>query len=137
MVPKWRMVPSAGLTWESQRDRDQSRDRSNSKTSDRGSQTSSEITRDGELSEFRDKIGWEERRKRGERGERPYQGSVCNRAYAIFEFSVEEVAEALVLRQVLDLNLFQVATEGFRIKSKTKRSEPNRQFERVDVSPQP
>ena len=68
-------------------------------------------------------------------GRKTHQGSVRNRAHAILEFSVEEIAEALVLRQILDFNLFQVATEGSCVKSKTNGSEPNRQFKRVDVSP--
>ena len=45
------------------------------------------------------------------KGGATYQGSVCNRAHAILEFSVEEVAEALILRQIVDFDLFQVATE--------------------------
>ena len=68
-------------------------------------------------------------------GQATYQGGVCNRAYTVLEFSVEEIAEALVLRQVFDFNLFQVATKDFCVKSKTDGSEPNWQFKRVDVSP--
>jgi hypothetical protein len=66
-----------------------------------------------------------------------YQKRVCDRAHTIFKFPVEEVAKALVLPQVLHFNLFQVATEGFGVKFETVGSQPNRQFERVEVPPQP
>lgn len=68
-------------------------------------------------------------------GQTTYQGSICHRAHAILEFSVEEITKALVLRQVLDFNLFQVATKGSCVESETDGPEPNRQFKRVDVSP--
>lgn len=68
-------------------------------------------------------------------GRTTYQRSVCNRAHAILEFSIEEVAKALVLRQILDFYFFQVATEDPRVKSETVGPEPNREFKRVDVSP--
>jgi hypothetical protein len=58
-----------------------------------------------------------------------YQESVCDRAYAVLKFPVEEVAKALVLRQVLNFNLIQVATESLCVKLKTVGSQPNRQFE--------
>jgi len=57
-----------------------------------------------------------------------YQGSACNRAYGILECSVRETAEAPVLGDVLDFNLFQVAAEGFCVKSETEGSELNRWF---------
>jgi len=57
-----------------------------------------------------------------------YQWSVCNRAHAILEFSVEKLAEALVLRQVLNFDLIQVATEGLCVKLETVGSEPNWQL---------
>ena len=81
----------------------------------------------GDAGGFRDKIGWQEWNT--------YQGGICNRAHAILEFSVKEIAKALVLRQILDFDLFQVATEDPGIKSETVGSEPNWEFERVDVSP--
>ena len=64
-----------------------------------------------------------------------YQRSVCNRAHAILEFSVEEVSKALILRQVVSFDLVQVATEGFCVESETVGSEPNGQLKRVNVSP--
>ena len=66
-----------------------------------------------------------------------YQGGVCNRAHAILEFPVEEVAEALILGQVFNFDLFQVATEDFGVESETVGSEPNWELKRVNVSPQP
>ena len=64
-----------------------------------------------------------------------YQWRIRNRADAVLEFSVEEIAETLVLGQVFYFNLFQVAAEGGCVKTKTDGSKPNGQFERVDVSP--
>lgn len=55
-----------------------------------------------------------------------YQESICNRANAILEFPVEKVAKTLVLPQVLDFNLFQVATKDSCVKFETVRSQPNR-----------
>jgi len=80
-------------------------------------------------------VGDVKRKKKEER--MTYQGSVCNRAHAILEFSVKEIPKALVLGQILIFYLFQVAPKDFCIKSEAERSEPNRQFERVDVPPQP
>ena len=65
-----------------------------------------------------------------------YQERVCDRTHAVLEFPVEEVAEALVLRQVLGFNLFKVATEGPCVKFETVWSQPNRELERVEVPPQ-
>ena len=48
-----------------------------------------------------------------------YQGSVCDRAHTILEFPVEEVAKALVVRQVFDFDFLQVATEDLGVKSET------------------
>ena len=64
-----------------------------------------------------------------------YQWRIRNRANAVLEFSVEEIAETLVLRQVFYFNLFQVAAEGGCVKTETEGSKPNGQFDRVDVPP--
>ena len=48
-----------------------------------------------------------------------YQGSVRDRAHTILKFPVEEVAKALVVRQVFDFDFLQVATEDLGVKSET------------------
>ena len=106
---------------------------------DRSGRATREITcrGGGYTGRFRGEMGRKERMGLEKTGRMTYQGGIRDRAHTVLEFPVEEIAEALILGQVLDFDLFQVATENTCIKSETVWPEPNREFERVDVSPQP
>ncbi len=69
------------------------------------------------------------------RNDEAYENCISYRTCAILELSVEEIAEAGVLREVLRVDLFQVAAENPGVNAKTDRADPYGQLEGVEIAP--